>query len=231
MICLKKVGIIGGLGPASTLDYYKDIIEGYKAINDDHPQIIIESVNMYEMLKYLTNKDLDGLVSFLLHIINNLAAAGADFVAIASNTPHIVFDEVNKQSVLPLISIVEKTCEYAKDIDCKRVIVLGTIFTMSSGLYTNAFKKYGIEAFVPDLKNQEVVNEIIFPNLENGIVLQKEKEIMLEIANNLIDKHNADALVLGCTELPLMIEQDDIKTTVINTTQIHIKSITEQLLI
>jgi len=229
---MKKVGIIGGIGPASTLDYYKDIIDGYRAItqNNEYPKIIIESVNMTEMLGYLSQNLLDELVSFLLRSINNLAAAGADFAVIASNTPHIVFDEVNSQSQLPLVSIVDETCKYAQNIGCKRVVVLGTSFTMNSGLYTNAFGRYGIEALVPDIPNQNIVHNIIFPNLENGIVFPEDKKKMLKIADNIIKIKNADALVLGCTELPMMIKQNDIETVILNTTQIHIKSIIKNIL-
>lgn len=232
-ICMKKVGIVGGIGPASTLDYYKYIIEGYRAItkNNEYPKIIIDSINMTEMMGYLSENRWDELVSLLVCSIKSLASAGANFVAIASNTPHIVFDEVKKQSAIPLISIVDETCKYALNNGCKKVVVLGTSFTMSSGLYTNAFGKYDIEAFVPDIIDQNAIHSIIFPSLEEGIVLPNEKSKMLDIAKKLIRTHNADALVLGCTELPLMIQQNDIETMTLNTTQIHIKSIIKRLLV
>jgi aspartate racemase len=229
---MKKVGIIGGIGPASTLDYYKGIINGYREIigNNDYPKIIIDSVNMIEMLNLLTENKMAELVSFLLASIDNLAAAGADFAAIASNTPHIVFDEVQKKSALPLISIVEETCKYAMASGCKKVLILGTYFTMSNGLYTSAFESYGIEAQVPDPDGQQFVHGIIFPNLENGIILEEDKQKLLEFTHRLINEGNADALVLGCTELPLIIQQDDIETPILNTTQIHIDAIVKELL-
>ena len=224
---MKKTGIIGGIGPVSTLDYYSGIIYGYRAkTNDDnYPEIVINSINMTEMLSYVASKDWDPLVDMLLRAIQNLANAGADFAAIASNTPHIVFDKVQEKSVLPLVSIIEATSAYIQQKGCKSVVVLGTLFTMSSGLYSNALKKYDITAIVPSEDEQAVIHGIIFPKLEDGIIVPEDKKTMLAIANDLLTKHNADGLILGCTELPLMIKDDDIDTLVINATQIHIDSI------
>jgi len=137
---VKKVGIVGGIGPVSTLDYYSGIINGCraKANDDNYPEIVIDSINMTEMLSYVSNEDWDSLVNMLLNAIKNLANAGANFAAIASNTPHIVFDKVQKKSALPLISIVEATSAYVQERGCKSVVVLGTRFTMSNGLYSDA---------------------------------------------------------------------------------------------
>ncbi len=229
---MKKVGIIGGIGPASTLDYYNDIIEGYRQCkqDDEYPRLVIDSINMTEMIHLLEQKRLDNLINLLLDSIKNLENAGADFAAIASNTPHVVFEQVQKRSGLPLISIVEETCKTAQLHNYKTVVILGTKFTMNSGLYTNAFAKYNINAIVPSAEEQEVIHNIIFPNLENGLVLPQEKSKMLSIAEDLIQVHHADALVLGCTELPLMIKKEDIATPLLNTTEIHIQSIIKELL-
>ena len=224
---MKKTGIIGGIGPTSTLDYYSGIINGYrsKTGDDNYPEIIINSVNMTGMLSYVQNKDWDALGAMLINAITDLANAGAEFAVIASNTPHIVFDRVQKQSSLPLISIVDETCKYAQSKGCKKVVVIGTRFTMNSGLYSNAFEKYNIVAIVPSEDEQTTIHNIIFPKLEDGIVAPEDKQKMLEIVNALIAEHHADALVLGCTELPLMIKDGDIDTLILNTTQIHIDSI------
>ena len=229
---MKKAGIVGGIGPASTLDYYSGIIEGYrsKAGGDNYPEIVINSVNMNEMLSYVLNKDDDALIDMLVSAVEDLANAGADFAAIASNTPHIVFDEVQKRSKIPLISIVEETCRFAKSKGCVKAVVIGTRFTMSSGLYSEALSKYGIEAIIPPEEDQAAIHSIIFPNLENGIVDPEDKKRMLGIVKRLIEEHNADALILGCKELPLMIKDDDLDISVLNTTRIHIRSIIDSLL-
>jgi len=228
---MKKVGIVGGIGPASTLDYYSGIINGFRANsnNDNYPQIVIDSINMTQMLSYISNENWDLLVNMLLHAIENLSNADADFAAIASNTPHVVFDKVQEGAVLPLISIVEATCVCVQQRGCKNVVILGTRFTMNSGLYTEALRKYNITTVVPSQNEQAVIHDIIFPNLENGIVVPEDRKKMLAIANRLLSDHNADGLILGCTELPLMIKDDDLKTSIFNTTQIHIDTIVNSI--
>ncbi|MCL2625296.1 MAG: amino acid racemase [Cystobacterineae bacterium] len=227
----KKVGIVGGIGPASTLDYYSGILRGFRAKTKDenYPEIIINSINMTEMLSFLSNKDWDALIRRLLRAIQNLADAGAEFAAIASNSPHIVFDEVQRQSALPLISIVEATCAHAQAKACKKAVILGTRFTMGSGLYAEAFEKYGMTAIVPPEETQAIIHSLIFPKLEDGIVVPEDKQRMLEIAGGLMEEHHADSLVLGCTELPLMIEDGDLDSWVLNTTQIHIEAIVQAM--
>ena len=228
---MKKAGIIGGIGPASTLDYYSGIIDGVRAKTNDgnYPEIVINSINMTKMLSLVQNKDWDALADMLLAAIQKLADAGAEFAAIASNTPHIVFNRVQKQSPLPLISIVDATCRAAQLKCCKKAIVIGTRFTMSSGLYTEAFKRYDIDSIVPFEGVQDAIHNIIFPRLEDGIVVPEDKVKMLGIINGLIVEHQADALVLGCTELPLMIKNGDADALILNTTQIHIDAIVDMI--
>lgn len=229
---MKKVGLVGGIGPASTLDYYKGIIDGYRArtASDNYPQMIIDSLNLAEIYAYVSNKQWDEFTKQFVDSIENLAAGGADFAVMAANTAHIVFDEVNRQSPLPLLSIVDETCKYAQSKKCKSVVIFGTAFTMSSGLYSNAFAKYGIDAFVPTEDEQKAIHNIIFPNLQEGIILPEEKRIILQIANRIISEKNADALVLGCTELPLIIQENDLDVLILDTTQIHIDAILNYML-
>ena len=224
---MKKVGIIGGIGPASTLDYYSGIIDGYRASVGDgsYPEIFIDSVDMGEMLSYLDRGDWNSITRMLVKAVNHLKAAGANFAAIASNTPHIVFSIVENSSPLPLISIVDETVAYAQARRVKKAVVIGTRFTMGSGLYANAFSKLNIATVTPSKDDQEEIHGIIFPKLEDGIVDLNDKNRLLALANRLISEHNADALVLGCTELPLMIKENDIDTLILNTTQIHIDAI------
>ena len=224
---MKKAGIIGGIGPASTLDYYSGIIDGYRSKTGDgnYPEIVINSINMTEMLSYVFNRDWDALTEMLVQAVNHLANAGAEVGAIASNTPHIVFDRVQKQSYLPLISIVEETCKVAQAKGCRKALVIGTRFTMGSGLYTEAFKKYGIKAVMPSEDEQAAIHGFIFPKLEDGIVVPEDKQRMLEIVRRLMLEEDADALILGCTELPLMIKDRDLDTLTINTTKVHIEAI------
>lgn len=228
---MKKIGLVGGIGPSSTLDYYKGIIAGFRMRTgmDSYPQMIIDSINLAEIYALVSNKQWDEFTERLVNSIRNLAAGGAGFAAMAANTAHIVFEDVRSQSPLPLISIVDETCKYAHSKGCERVIIFGTAFTMSSGLYTNAFSNYGIRAFVPSEDDQKAIHGIIFPNLQEGIVLPEEKSRILEIANQMISTNNADALILGCTELPLIIKENDLGGLLLDTTQIHIDAILDYL--
>ena len=229
---MKKAGIVGGIGPASTLDYYNGIVGGVRAaaMSDDYPRLVIDSVNMTEMIGYVANGDWERLTELLAASVAHLASAGAEFAAIASNTPHLVFDALKARVELPLISIVEETCRYAAERGVRKAAVLGTRFTMRSDLYTEAFRKYGIDAVVPDEKRQSEVYGIIFPNLENGVVLPEEKERLLQISRELLESEQADALVLGCTELPLAIKPGDVDTVLLDTAQIHIGAIVREIL-
>ena len=228
---MKIPGIIGGVGPASTLDYYTGIIDGCRSKfgGNDYPEVLISSINMNEVITYVRNKDWDALVDKLADTVSALADAGADFAVLSANTLHIVFDRVAERSRIPLISIVDETCRYARSRECRKVLVIGTYFTMSSGIYPAAFKRYGIDAVVPSDQEQQRIHSLFFPNLENGIVIPEDKQQMLELLSRLILEHNADALVLGCTELPLMIKEGDLDIPLIDTTKIHIASIVDSI--
>ncbi len=229
---MNKIGIIGGLGPESTLEYYKRIIYGYRETTGDenYPQLFVNSVNMTEILSYFTTNDYEKLADVLAGEINKLKTIGADYVAIASNTPHVVIEELNKKSTVPLISIVEETCKFAKNNNLKKVLLTGTIFTMKNDFYKKSFDKYGIECIVPEDNEKNIIQNIIFPNLENGIIIEKDKQQFKEVCNNIIKEENIDGIILGCTELPLMIKKDDFDISVLDTMEIHIKSILEKLI-
>lgn len=229
---MKKLGLVGGIGPESTIDYYRGIIAGYRfrLAKDTYPRMVIDSLNLKDMYALSSTQQWDEFADRLLYSLENLAAAGAEFAAIGANTAHIVFDEVSSKSPLPLVSIIDATCKYAQAKGCQRVVVFGTAFTMSSGLYTDAFAKYGIAAFVPDEEQQQVIHNIIFPNLQAGIILPEEKEAMLRIARQMIEANDADALILGCTELPLIIKDGDLDVPLLDTTQIHIEAILDYML-
>ncbi len=229
---MKKFGLVGGIGPASTLDYYKGIIDGYRARTNGagYPLIIIDSLNLDEMYNLAATKTWPAFTDRLAASIETLAAGGAEFAAMAANTAHIVFDALSARSPLPLISLVEETCKRAQAAGCRRVVIFGTAFTMASGLYTGAFARYGIDAFVPTAEDQQVIHNIIFPHLQEGIVLPEEKNTVLAIAKKMLAAENADALILGCTELPLIIRDGDLDTLILDTTQIHIDAIVDRLL-
>src|SRR5262245_35614949 len=149
---MNTLGIIGGLGPESTLDYYQRIIAMYRERTGDghYPEFVIASVDLRKGLDFMEANDLSGMGNFLLEAIVKLARAGADFGIISANTPHIVFDEIAPKSPIPLISIVEATCAAAKAQELKRLALIGTRYTMQSDFYPKVFTREGIELFVPE---------------------------------------------------------------------------------
>ncbi|HWQ51901.1 MAG TPA: amino acid racemase [Terriglobales bacterium] len=233
---MKKLGLVGGLGPMSTLMYYRDIHDLYRekvtatGSCGDNPPMVIDSLNLAVAYDLVERKDWATLAAWLTDSIKRLQGAGADFAAIAANTAHIVFDEIQAASPIPVIGIVDETCKFARAAGCKKVLVFGTGFTMASGMYEKACAKYGVTGIVPDAAGQDAIHHIIFPNLEAGIVLPDDKAQMLGIAKKLLAQHGADALILGCTELPLIIEPGDLDTLLIDTTKVHIDAIVKEIL-
>src|SRR5881398_747185 len=149
---MKILGIIGGLGPESTVDYYQRIIALYRERTGDgsYPEFIINSVDLKKGLDFMAANNLAGMADYLLEEIGKLARAGANFGLISANTPHIVFDEVASKSSIPLISIVEATCAAAKARNLKRLALFGTRYTMRATFYPKVFAREGIELLVPD---------------------------------------------------------------------------------
>src|SRR5205809_6771327 len=148
---MKTLGIIGGLGPESTLDYYQRIIALYRErMRDGHyPEFVIVSVDLRKGLDFMDASDLSGMADYLLQGISKLARAGADFGLISANTPHIVFDDVASKAPIPLISIVGATCAVAKTRNLKRLALFGTGYTMRGTFYAKVFSREGIELLVP----------------------------------------------------------------------------------
>lgn len=229
---MKIVGIIGGIAPESTVVYYREIVNSFLKLNNgnDYPQVIINSINMKKMLNYLTDNNLDELTKYLLAEIKRLANAKAEFALLASNTPHIVFDRLKKQSPIPLLSIVEATCKKAKSLGLKRVGLLGTKFTMQNNFYEEQFSKEEISIVTPDENSQNFIHNIYFNELVKGIFLDKTKQSLLKIIDEMIVKENIDGLILGGTELPIILNKNDSNIPLLDTTQIHVKEVIEKII-
>ncbi len=230
---MKTVGIIGGIGPESTIEYYRLIISSYRQRKQDgnYPQIVINSINMTKMLDLIGANRLTEVANYLSGELKKLADAGADFGLLASNTPHIVFDEILKESPIPLLSIVEETCQKAESLDLKKVGLFGTKFTMQSKFYEKAFLKRSILIVVPGANEQNYIHEKYMTELINGIILEETKRELLRIVNSLKDETGIQGLILGGTELPLILsETDDRDIPFLDTTGIHVESIVNKLL-
>jgi aspartate racemase len=245
---MKTLGIIGGIGPESTIEYYRLIIAAYRErqsvagvrVVDTHaqdaratsyPSIIIKSVDLTQLLRWIGANELDAFTDHLASEIERLARAGADFGALASNTPHIVFDELRRRSPIPLISIVESTCEAAQVLGLKRVALFGTRFTMRGRFYPEVFSRAGLTIFVPEEDEQTYIHEIYMKELLNNIFLPETRQRLLAIVDRMKAADNIEALILGGTELPLILreaEHDGIPF--LDTTKIHVERIVAELL-
>jgi len=224
---MKTIGIIGGLGPESTVYYYKEIIVAFHARYDEmaYPEIIIYSVNIDEFMKFVGTKNWPGLSEWLLEKISSIHHAGAEFAVIASNTPHIVFNEIKSKSPIPLLSIVEETCNKAQKMDLKNVGLMGTKLTMDADFYKKPFISKGMSVVVPSEEEQQLIHHKLFSEIELGIFKDSTKEELLAIAKRMVDEEGIDALILGCTELPLILTQSKYGIPFLNTTAIHCESI------
>jgi aspartate racemase len=228
----KILGLIGGIGPESTVDYYKMIIKKFRErlSNTDYPHFLINNINMTEMLNYIKKNELNALVDFLAKEIKQLSDAGADFAALASNTPHIVFDELQKNVNLPLLSIVEETCKEIVNKEIKKVGLFGTSSTMDGGFYQKTGMKHLIEVVLPDKKSKEYINKIYFEELVLGILNPSTKKELKNIICKMKDNDEIEGMILGGTELPLILDQKDFTDIMIfNTAQIQVNSIIEKM--
>ncbi|MDD5508239.1 MAG: amino acid racemase [Bacteroidales bacterium] len=227
---MQKIGLIGGLGPEATVDYYVRIIEAFKSMGKDlfYPEIIIYSVNMSEFLDMMNKKEYDKVVSYLLSKVDCLASSGADFAVLTANTPHLLFDRLKDKTNIPLISIVEATCKEAINKGLKRPGLFGTGFTMNSTFYPDVFNKNGIDVIMPKKPDRELINYKLFSEIELGIFKESTKLLLIEIIEKMIKEQHIDSIILGCTEFPLILKDLEYAgIPVLNTTAIHVKEIVD----
>ena len=224
---MKTLGIVGGLGPESTLDYYQRIIALFRERTGDghYPEFVIVSVDLRKGLDFMDANDLSGMSTFLLEGIGKLARAGANFGIISANTPHIVFDEIVPRSPIPLISIVEATRAAAKMQNLKRLALIGTRYTMQSDFYPKVFAREGIELFMPEREDQDYLHEKYFSELVPGKFLPETRAGLLAIVDRMKTTSDIDGVILAGTELPLIL-RDPIHNGIpfLDTTKIHVEA-------
>src|SRR5437764_9467720 len=230
---MRTLGIIGGLGPESTIDYYGRIIALYRERTADgsYPQFIINSINMKKGLDFMDANNLGGMAEYLLEEIGRLAQAGATFGLISANTPHIVFDEVASQSTIPLISIVEATCAAAKARKLKRLALFGTRYTMQANFYPKVLAREGIDLLMPEREEQDYIHEKYFSELVPGKFLPETRAGLLAIVDRMKAKSGIDGVILAGTELPLLLRDPDHNgIPFLDTTKIHCEAAVAEML-
>ncbi len=230
---MKTLGIIGGLGPESTLDYYQRIVALYRERRGDahYPEFIIVSVDLRKGLDFIDANDLTGMADYLLEGIDKLARSGAEFGIISANTPHIVFDDVASRSPIPLISIVEATCAAAKARNLKRLALFGTRYTMQANFYPKVFACEGIDLLVPDSQDQDFIHDKYMSELVPGKFLAETRASLLTIVDRMKATNDIDGVILAGTELPLILRGSDHNgIPFLDTTKIHCEAAVAEMI-
>ena len=230
---MRTAGIIGGLGAESTIDYYRSIIARYRARKPDrgYPHMIINSLDVDKGIAMLDAGRLDDLADYLAAGLEALVRAGADFGFIAANTPHLVFDELQRRSAIPLLSIVRATADRAKALGLKNVGLFGTGFTMRASFYPEEFLRAGIAVVRPKESERDFIHKKYIGELLNNQFLPETRAEILRIAHRMKDEDGVEAIVLAGTELPLLLrESGSAEIEFLDTTVIHVEAIVDDLL-
>ena len=230
---MKTLGIIGGLGPESTIDYYRTIIALYRERTNDgsYPQFLINSIDLNKVRELVIANDLQRLIETIVEEIEKLSRAGANFGLVAANTPHLVFEGIAERSSIPLISIVEATCGAAKVEKLKKLALFGTKFTMTGEFYPKVFSREGIALVQPDHADQEYIHDKYMNELVPGNFLPETRAGLLAVVDRLKAKIDIDGVILAGTELPLILrEPEHHGIPFLNTTTIHCQAAVTEML-
>lgn len=219
---MKTIGLIGGMSWESTVIYYQIINEVVKErLGGLHSaKVLLYSVDFSEIEECQANGDWDKSADILGTVAVNLERAGADFIVICTNTMHKVAPKIQQRINIPIIHIAEATSEKLKESGLDKVALLGTKYTMTQDFYKDKLIAAGINVLIPEDNDIDLVNDIIYNELCVGIISQKSKNEYLRVINQL-EKQGAQGVILGCTEIGLLIKQEDTKIPVFDTTQIH----------
>ena len=230
---MKTLGMIAGLGPESTIDYYRLIIATYRErIRDDsYPPMIINSLDLQKIVRLMEAEDYSTVADIMVAEIKRLAAAGAEFGIISSNTPHIVFDDIRSHAAIPLISIVAATCEYARSKALNKLGLFGSGFTMKARFYPDIFARKGIAVVMPKPEDQAYIHRKYMDELVKGVFLPETRAELMRIVDRMKEQDGIQGLILGGTELPLILrDAPDCGIPFLDTASIHINAAVQEML-
>ena len=227
---MKTIGLIGGTTPESTRIYYELLIEGARQPGGDpleNPEIVIYSINLTELVQIQRTGERRDVVRFLARVAERLEAAGAEVAALTANTPHAYLEELRAESPLPFVSIVTATRDAAAERGLKKALLLGTRTTVEAEMYPSEFAESEIEIVRPDEPERQFLDETIYNDLALGRVTPEIRQRYLDVCSRHIEEDGIDSVILGCTEIPLVISQDDLEIPVLDTTVTHAAAILE----
>ena len=229
---MKLIGLIGGMIWDNTIDYYRIINEMVKIELGEwySAEILLYSVNFEEVLQLQNQNNWNELVKLMIIICKKLELAGSKAIVICSNTMHKIATEIEAEISIPLINVVDETAKAIKSMNIKTVGLLGTKFTMEGDFYTEKLnEKYEINTLIPDKSEREYIHQAIYQEFAKGKFLESTKQKFLEIIENLI-KDGAEGIILGCTELPMLINSQDVRVPLYDTLKIHLRAAVDFLL-
>jgi len=225
---MKTIGLVGGMTPESTKAYYELLIEGARQPGGDplrNPEILIYSLNLTELVQIQRTGNRRMVVDYLSGIIERLRLAGAEVGALTANTPHAYLEEIRTKTSLPLVSIVSATRDVAKDRALETPLLLGTRTTVEAEMYPREFCEAGMRVVLPGEDDREFLDHTIYNDLALGKVTPGIRKRYLDICTRHIENDGVDSVILGCTELPLVISSDDLPVQVLDTTTLHVAAI------
>jgi aspartate racemase len=225
---VKTIGLVGGLGPESTLDYYRLIVEGYgeRTGREGSPHLVVDSVELPVAVRLLQAGDTQGLTTMLLESLRRLARAEAEIGALGANTPHVVFEDLAPRSPLPLVSIVTSTRDAAVAHGLRRLGLIGTRFTMTARFYPDVMQRAGLALVTPPPAEQDEIHAAYMGELVRGVFRDATRERLLDVVRRMRARDGVDGVILGGTELPLLLREAQVPDVAwLDTTRIHVSAI------
>jgi aspartate racemase len=220
------IGIIGGISPESTVEYYQLLLSAYREKTGRAPLLIINSIDIDKIASLFSAGDMPAVTEYLSDELEKLERAGATCGLIAANTPHLVFDDLQRSSKIPLISIVRATCDEAKSRGLRKVGLMGTRFTMEGDLYPKGLADEGIVTVIPSAAERDYIHEKYMGELIRAMFLPETREGLCEIVRRMKREDSVDGVILGGTELPLIFRADDIDgIPLLDTGRIHVQAV------
>lgn len=229
---MKTLGLIGGTGPESTVEYYRLLTAQYRhKVDGALPHLIINSVNLKQLMDWMAVDELGKVTDYLVNAFAQLQRAGADFGALTANTAHIVFDEIKERTSLPLISIVEAARERVEALGFKTVGLFGTRYTMQASFFPSVFSRTDVKLVMPNAQEQEFIHDKYINELLRDLFLPETRSALLAIANQMKVRHGIEGLILGGTELPLLLRDEEHNgIRMLDTTRIHVDRLIKEML-
>ncbi len=222
---MKTVGLIGGTTWHSTIDYYRLLNEGInqRLGGSNTARIIINSVNFQVLIDFNKVNNWGGVEEYISKLAIDTEKAGAECLLLGANTLHRIANQISKKINIPIIHVAKETAKTIKEEGLKKIALLGTRTTMTSEFYTATLSEKGIEAIIPEEEDIELIDYSIYKEFSKGIFSDKMKQSYLEIIQKLIAK-GAEGIILGCTEIPILIKPNDCNVPLFDTTQIHVNA-------